>query len=216
MHNLIIYGGTFDPIHNGHLNTALAVFAHFKPDEFIFMPCKMPVLKNKAEATSTARLDMLELALGNKPPFSISHCEIDREGPSYTFDSLTYFRNQYGENCSISLLMGEDTFNLLPNWYKGKEILSLSNIILIERPGFIVDKEMDSLFKKHQTLDNQKIKSRPFGFIYRFNAGSFDISSSQIREKISQKSADMDLILPPKVIEYILSHNLYTRNHSKC
>ncbi len=175
MHNLIIYGGTFDPPHNGHLNTAINVQDHFNFDRFIFLPCKTPLLKNYAAATPAQRLAMLELALDlqNKTKhFGIDLAEIKRDTPSYMVESLHHFRQQYGERIAITLLLGADTFSQLPHWHDWQKLLTLANLLVIKRAGFSeqYSNAIKELLMRHETTDAKAITRQAHGFIYRYDA----------------------------------------------
>ncbi|CDZ78363.1 putative nicotinate-nucleotide adenylyltransferase [Legionella massiliensis] len=214
MHNFIIYGGTFDPIHYGHIKTALDVQGFFHFERFVFLPCKIPVLKNQALATPEQRVSMMELALApyqQQARFSIDLSELNRDTPSYMVDSLEYFRKQFGEELAITLLMGMDTFSQLHRWYQWSKLITLCNILVIDRAGFAKQALPDlvqDLLDKQQTFDANALKQKSHGLIYRYNAGQFDFSSSWIREQLS-KNNELENYLPIAVLEYIKKNNLY-------
>ncbi|MBA2652624.1 MAG: nicotinate-nucleotide adenylyltransferase [Tatlockia sp.] len=214
MRNLIIYGGTFDPIHYGHIQTAINVQNHFKFDKLIFLPCKIPVLKNQAIATAAQRIQMLELAIApyvKQYNFALDLSEINRETPSFMVDSLQHFRKQYGNELAITLLMGEDTFNQLPRWHQWLELIHLSNILVIHRAGFSesLSEEMLKFLQKHETIDEFLLMEQAKGLIYRFDAGIFNFSSSWIRQHI-QSNKNLENYLPESVIQFIKQYNLYS------
>lgn len=214
MHNFIIYGGTFDPVHYGHIKTALHVQHFFHFERFVFLPCKIPVLKNQAIATPEQRVRMLELALApyqQQDHFSIDLSELNRDSPSYMVDSLEYFRNQFGKEVAITLLMGMDTFSQLHRWHKWTQLITLCNLLVIDRAGFdnqALPDLVQDLVDKAQTFDAHALKQIPHGLMYRYHAGEFDFSSSWIREQLHKKK-DLENYLPVPVIEYIKKNNLY-------
>lgn len=214
MRNLLIYGGTFDPIHNGHINTAINVQNHFNFDRFVFLPCKIPLLKNDAVATAEQRIDMIELALAYRAKdkhFAIDLSEINRDSPSYMVDSLANFRHQLGNELAITLLMGADTFNQLPKWYAWQQLLTLANLLVIKRTG-IDDMQTPELMKelllKHESQDDKAIGIQAHGLIYRYDAGSYDFSSSWIRKQLAA-GKNLNGYLPESVLQYIKQNNLY-------
>ncbi|MBA2710442.1 MAG: nicotinate-nucleotide adenylyltransferase [Tatlockia sp.] len=214
MHNLLIYGGTFDPVHNGHIQTAVNVQKQFDFERFIFLPCKIPVLKNQALATASQRVKMIELALAplSQHSFEINLSEINRNTPSYMVESLEYFRNKLGVNISITLLMGRDTFNQLPSWYQWTKLLKLTNLLVIKRPGykeFTETEELRELIQNHETFVLDEIKKQRHGLIYSYDAGTYNFSSTWIREQIHEKN-ELKAYLSDSVIDYIRQNNLYS------
>lgn len=214
MRNLIIFGGTFDPPHNGHINTAINVQKHFNFDRFLFLPCKTPVLKNEATATPIQRIDMLNLALAAVDKtlnFQIDLSEINRDTPSYMVDSLQHFRKQFGEQIVLTLLMGADAFSQLPYWHDWTKLLTLANILVIKRAGFDDRAHSDSikeLLIKHETQNSTAICEQSYGAIYHFDAGSFDFSSTWVRKELSKKK-DLSSFIPESVMQYIKQKGLY-------
>lgn len=212
MHNLIIYGGTFDPIHNGHIKTAINVQNHFNFEQFIFLPCKIPVLKKEAAATEKQRIDMLELALKNLDQnFEINLSEINRDSPSYMVHTLQNFRLELGGKLPITLLLGTDSFNQLPQWHNWQQLLTLANLLVIKRCGsdkVVMPEEIKKLLEQHETFDSKTLMKSPHGLIYFYDAGSFNISSSQIRKLLSE-GKDLSTYLPEEVAHYIKENQLY-------
>ncbi|MBA2655884.1 MAG: nicotinate-nucleotide adenylyltransferase [Tatlockia sp.] len=213
MHNLILYGGTFDPIHWGHLKTAINVQSHFNFEQFLFLPCKVPLLKNNAVATPAQRIEMIELAIApykKQYNFNLDLSEINRETPSYMLDSLQHFRSQWGDNLSLTLLMGEDAFSRLTSWHHWIKLIDLTNILLIKRAGHkeVFSDELNKFLDLNETTDSTALKKQPHGLIYRFDAGNYQLSSSGIRAQINLISKKDDC-LPPAVLAYIKQNNLY-------
>ncbi|VEH12415.1 nicotinate-nucleotide adenylyltransferase [Legionella jordanis] len=214
MHSIIIYGGTFDPVHQGHVKTACNIQAHFHFDQFIFLPCKIPVLKRKAVATSQQRIDMLRLALKNTPSeFSIDLSEIERSGPSYMVVTLEDFRNRFGSDAAITLLLGMDAFLDLPRWHEWQKILTLANLLVINRPesGNSLPILLENLLKKHETKDESMLLTNSHGYIVRYDAGNFNISSTFIRQQFA-RGETQDSYLSADVLNYILKNQLYHNN----
>lgn len=209
LHNLLIFGGTFDPVHNGHIKTAMAVQDYFHFEKIVFLPCKIPVLKQNALASSAHRLAMLELALAEHPdyPFVIDKREIVRTTPSYTVTTLADVRHESGSSTTITLLMGADSFQTLPQWHQWQKILTLANILVIERAHYPAP-VANPLMKSFGTNNKQQFMHQPHGMIYSFNAGLYDISSSAVRQQLVTHQK-VDQLLPASVCDYITSHQLY-------
>ena len=210
MNNLIIYGGSFDPLHNGHLNTALTVQKAFSFERFIFLPCKTPVLKKATMASSKQRLEMLELAIATYPDFEISLEEVMRPTPSFMVDTLEFFHKQFSD-CAITLLIGMDSFLQLPQWHNWQKILTLSNLLVMKRPHtdeYDAGELVKNLLLTHETMDKQDLLTNRFGKIYRYDAGEYDISSTWLREQI-RSGVDIEPYLPASVYQYIKKQGLY-------
>jgi len=209
--NLLIYGGSFDPPHLGHLNTALNVQDYFHFQSFIFLPCKTPVLKQPTMASAICRMDMLTLMLRNHSEFSIDTQEIDRESPSYMAETLTNYRKKFGSSNSITLLLGMDAFLNLHRWHAWEKIPTLCNLLIMKRQN-TPDQEMPEALKplllNHQCSNPIALKTHPHGKIAYFDAGQYPISSTQLREKIQLK-IDIRDDLDPHVYDYIKNHELY-------
>lgn len=205
LHNLIIYGGSFDPPHLGHLNTAVAVQNHMQFERFIFLPCKNPVLKMATTASCAQRVQMLKLALKPWPKFEIDLREIDRDTPSFMVDTLQSFRDELGKQVSITLLLGEDAFLQLPQWHRWQTLLQLCHLLVIKRPG-VRHESMPEELKTRRVTDD--IFNSPHGNIYHYNAGEYDISSSCLRQKMKD-GEDVSPYLPEFVYQYINEYNIY-------
>lgn len=212
MDNLLLFGGTFNPIHKGHLQVALNVQKKFKFGKVIFLPCKSPVLKCKPTISTEQRLAMLRLALSERPfqPFFVDEREIKRDQPSYMVTTLKSFREELGFKISITLLMGYDAFAQLSSWYEWRKILSLANILVVNRQNALPLKaEINAVLKLHETKNFDALKKHSFGYIYQFDAGNFDLSSTYIRENITL--LDLSPLLPQPVMQYIKQFNLYQK-----
>lgn len=212
MRNCLIFGGTFDPVHNGHINTVINVQDHYHFDEIIFLPCKLPLLKHKAQATAKQRVDMLQIAINHFPkyPFIIDTREIRRDSPSYMVTTLEDYRQQpkYSD-CAITLMIGRDTFLQLPQWHQWQKILSLTNLLVINRPGiYHPSLTLSDLLKTHQTHQKDKLTTTTQGLIYCIDAGYYEISSTAIRQYI-QHNTPCTHLLSQDVFDYIQQNKLY-------
>ena len=213
LHNVLIFGGTFDPIHQGHLLTAIAIQKHFNFEQVIFLPCKIPLLKNNATASAQQRLEMLTLAIDEQDAayhFKTDARELERKTPSYMVTTLEDLRRQWTDDRSITLLMGIDTFYQIPQWHKWQKLLTLCHLLVIDRPGVTLEMpdEIPSLLKSHSTNDVSRIKHTRNGLILRYNAGHYDLSSCAIREKLVA-GVDVSEELPPVIVDYIAQNRLY-------
>lgn len=216
MRNLIIYGGSFDPIHYGHLHTAVNVQEHFAFDAFHFLPCKIPPLKPQSTASAEQRAAMIALAittLSAKFHFQLNRSEIDREGPSYTVDTLTTLRNTLGMQLPITWLLGFDVFCHLSSWHQWQRLLELANLLVIDRQGFspqALPAEIARLLKQHENPKKEALLTQSYGVIQRFNAGHYEISSTTVRKELLANTISPNY-LPNAVITYIEETGLYQK-----
>lgn len=210
MNSIAIFGGTFDPIHQGHVQTSLSIQSNFNFDSYYFLPCKIPVLKSAAYANNQQRIDMIELVIKNHPEFKVDLREIKRDSPSYMVETLTSFREENKE-ASLTLILGYDAFLTLPQWHHWKEIIKLSNLLIINRNQFSsvsMPEEIKELLMHHTTELKTDILSKKAGFIYLYDAGNYEISSTHIREAL-KKNKQMSEQVPEEVAQYIKQWALY-------
>jgi nicotinate-nucleotide adenylyltransferase len=211
MKHIVLYGGTFDPPHYGHLNTARAVQQHVSLDRFIFLPCKDPVLKKTARASSQHRQAMLQLALHDLTGFEMDSREIMRNTPSFMVDTLESFRDEFGEETALSLCLGMDAFQQLPHWKSWQKILNLSHLIIMQRATCneqTLLTPLKELLLVHRIHDPHDLRTKSSGHIYCLDAGHYSISSSQIRQKI-QTGESIKEDVPSQVDAYIKAQALY-------
>jgi nicotinate-nucleotide adenylyltransferase len=210
MHTIAIFGGTFDPIHNGHLQTSLAIQKQFQFDSYIFLPCKVPALKPPAYANEQQRIAMIKLAIKNHPHFKIDLREIERDTPSYMVETLESFRKEFPE-ASITIIIGYDSFLSLPQWHQWQKLITLANILVMSRKEFISVKTSETLhefLEKHQTQDKSAVLKQKAGIVYLLDAGHFEISSTKVRESLMNKQ-NSSKKLPKEVYQYIKDEGLY-------
>ncbi len=188
-----IYGGTFNPIHHGHLINIELLIEHFNLDQVLFIPAKIPVHKIVADSVSPSdRLKMVELALVGSENMSVSGIEIDRETASYTITTLEELEKIY-PGVELFLIIGSDSFNELDTWKEYKKILSGYPIIVMQRPG---DTDLRG------DLLSLAVK------IEQHKGSMIEISSSMIRERI-KKGLPVRYLTTDNVIDFIRIKGLY-------
>ena len=210
MRSIAIFGGTFDPVHNGHILTSLSIQSYFNFDFYYFLPCKIPTLKPPTSASSQQRIAMLKLAIKNYNDFNLDLREIKRDSPSFMVETLESLRKE-NEKDSIILIMGYDAFLSLPQWNQWEKIIKLANLLVINRPQFAtcpVPESIKNLLTRYKTELKNDLLSKQFGAIYLYNAGNYDISSSALREEL-KKNKVSETHLPKEVYEYIKQWGLY-------
>lgn len=205
-----ILGGTFDPVHNGHLTLARRVYSTFNLSELRFLPCGQHAFTKKIHASKTQRLAMLSLALKNEPDFKIDHQEIDREGPSYAIDTLKNIRAEVGTQKSICWVIGTDVFSSLPQWKEWKNLLDHCHFIIISRDSekTAYTEELLNFIAQHETKNRRNLETSVAGKIFFFSMPLVPVSSTEIRDKLSKKQLPKEE-LSVNVLDYILENNLY-------
>ncbi len=207
-----IYGGTFNPIHYGHLRTALEVKECFELDQLRLIPCRIPALKQEPDIAAEHRLQMMQLATENCDGFSIDNRELLREGRSYMIDTLKSLRSEF-PNTALFLFIGTDAFAHISSWREWQSLFNYAHIIVMTRPGFQYPAMNDFLIermvdRRNSTKKNSHIFEKSHGSLYFQNVTQLDISSSIIRELIKNKR-NPQFLLPDSVAEYIHHHQLY-------
>ncbi|MBR5756404.1 MAG: nicotinate-nucleotide adenylyltransferase [Firmicutes bacterium] len=196
-----ILGGSFDPVHYGHLILADQLITEAGLDKVVFIPTYVSPFKIDSTKTSPEnRLEMLRMAIEDNPKFSISDIEVLREGPSYTIDTLTEYSKGLAPDDELYLIMGQDTFREIEKWHRSDELLTNYRFIIGKRPGEST-KEMFALFKElFAKYKNLKIEF--------FDIPEQDISSTVLRNKL-KLGKSIRYFTPDSVIKYIYDNNLY-------
>lgn len=207
MRRIGLLGGTFDPIHYGHLHPAEQAAELLNLDELRLLPNAIPPHKPGTHATQAQRLTMLQLAVANRPRFTLDLRELARKQTSYTVDTLRELRSAYPDD-ALFFLMGTDSFASLNRWHRWQELLPLANLVINQRPGgsFPQSGEMADYYQAHaHGLDGI---SRAGG-IYRLQTDVHAISSTQIRQHIAMQQQGWQTLLPETVAAYITQQQLY-------
>lgn len=197
-----VLGGTFDPVHLGHVRMAGEARQALGLAEVIFVPAGQPMLKSIDRAITPAgqRVEMLRLALIGKPYFKISYLEIERPGPSYTVDTLEAFTKRYAGKAGLYFILGWDSLVQLTDWKEPGRIVAMCHLVAVPRPGYsrpdltVLEKKIPGISPKVTFLDKPNL----------------DISATMIREKLVRGEA-IDRLVPGPVAEYIKKHRLYLK-----
>ena len=200
---IAILGGTFDPVHNGHLQIATRIFHKLEISEMHFMPCAVPVHRREPMASISHRCEMIELAISACDGFLLNRLEVERTGPSYSVDSLRALKQKYDEQ--IVLLLGSDAFNGFENWKDPDEILRLAKLVICHRPGVVPDA---ALFAEQWVDSLDAFSLQPDGAILSIEVDANQCSSTEVRRQIASGNCNSDCI-HPDVASYIKQHNLY-------
>ena len=194
-----IFGGTFDPIHYGHLRTAFEMLQALDLDEVRFIPSGDPPHRGQTYATAARRLEMVRLAIADQPGFVVDDRELQRGGPSYTVDTLTALRAEHGD-VPMGLIVGMDAFLGLTTWHRWADILSLAHIVVAHRPGWKAPDigplgELIAEFGTHRTGD---LHAAACGRVHIHAVTQLEISSSEIRDLVAA-GRDPRFLMPDAV-----------------
>lgn len=186
-----LFGGTFDPIHCGHIRCALAVKDEFSLDLVLFIPSKSPVHKQGVGAGSEDRANMIELALDGAHGFELSRIELDRESPSYSVLTVREVAAKY-PGADLFFMLGMDAFNTLKIWKEYRELMRMTSFIVMRRGDEVADEELVRGARRVCFAENELV----------------DISSTEVRDRITSGES-LDEIIPPAVLRYIREKRLY-------
>jgi len=196
-----VLGGTFDPIHIGHLKVAEEVTARLNLSEIIFMPAGQPWLKgDNPISPAEHRVEMVRLAIAGKPNFKLSTIEIDRPGPTYTVDTMAELRRQLGSGHELFFILGWDNLTQLPQWQEPSRLIKLCCLVAVPRVGYpeldlnSLDAVIPGLSQRVILLDSPRV----------------DINASEIRQRVGQ-GLSIHYLVPEPVERYIKQHRLYVK-----
>jgi nicotinate-nucleotide adenylyltransferase len=201
-----IFGGTFDPVHYGHLRSALEVKEIFGLSEVRLIPSAQPPHREQPAATTLMRLHMLELAIKDQPGLVIDTRELNRQGASYMVDTLQSLRQEL-KNEPLLLFIGSDAFNQLKTWHQWPHLFDFAHIVVMTRPGFTIQ-NLDDFFKARLATEITELANNTAGKLYFQQITQLDISATAIRNMIAEQQ-NPGFLLPDNVIAYIRQHKLY-------
>ena len=204
-----MFGGTFDPVHYGHLRTAFEMLQALDFGEVRFIPCGDPPHRGSTFATAEQRLAMVEAAARGQAGFVVDDREVRRDGPSYSVDTLESLRAEFPTR-SMGLILGMDAFLNLPAWYKWGEILDLAHIIVAHRPGGRAPDygPLGELLEERGTLRVDALHGAPSGLVHIHAVTQLEIASTDIRELVAI-GRDPRFLMPDAVIEVMQEYGCY-------
>lgn len=210
-----ILGGTFDPIHYGHLRLAEEMLELADLDHIRFIPVGNPPHRESPQVSALHRSAMVQLAIADQPAFVLDDREVKRAAKCFTVDTLRELRAESGESQPLCLLMGGDAFLQLHTWHEWEQILELAHIVVGYRPGFTLEKRIHSAtpaLRRHyqqRLCDVKFLSQHAFGGIAELAIPKLEISATLIRSRVAEKRT-IRYLLPATVANYIYQHNLYT------
>ena len=210
-----VYGGTFDPIHYGHLRIAEELIDIIGLKRIIFVPSGAPRLRVAPVASRNHRSAMVRMAIQNNDLFSLDEREINRPGTSATIASLREYQNELGINTALCFILGIDAFIKINQWHSWHKLFDLCHMIIVARPGYASIKDHQHLppdvrneFISRHVLDAKDLSIQPHGSIYAARTSLLEISASHIRSLIVAGKS-IRYLLPENVSDYIKSNYLY-------
>ncbi len=206
----VCFGGTFDPVHCGHLGSATALAKRLKVPVTL-LPNRQPAHRAKPGASSKQRLAMLQLATESEGQLLIDSCELARMGPSYTIDTVSSMRAEIGPHGVLIWCLGMDAFAQLHTWHKWRELLQFTHLLILERPGSELpqDAELKAFWQQHQVAELGQLLGSPSGYIASVCLPQFAVSATAIRQAFEQGRTPPATLLPKTVVQYITAQNLY-------
>lgn len=211
-----LYGGTFDPVHFGQLRLATEVAEAFHLEQVLFVPAGLPYHRGRsAHASNEERLTMLKLATARDARFGVDERELRREGPTYTYDTLTELRRERGPATPLVFLAGSDAFARIDTWHRSAELFELAHFVVAIRAG---DEQWQSrgpgAFPREAwpriTLNPRELLSAPAGKVMTYFMTPIAISSTAVRN-LAAAGASIRYLTPDPVVEYARSHRLYAQ-----
>ncbi|UYG05941.1 nicotinate-nucleotide adenylyltransferase [Halomonas sp. LR3S48] len=206
-------GGTFDPVHLGHLRSAVELLEVLGLDRVHMVPAKVPPLRGTPQVTPEERLALLRLGIGDTPGLVADPRELEREGPSYSADTLASLRREYGAQARLVMALGHDAFLRLADWHSPQRLFELAHLVVIDRPGFEapLSAALAELIEGREVSTPGALMQRPAGSLLRLALPTrMAISATEIRQRLASDRS-VRFLLPEAVEERILANLLYRR-----
>jgi nicotinate-nucleotide adenylyltransferase len=210
-----ILGGTFDPIHYGHLRLAEEMLELASLREIRFIPTGTPPHRDSPQVSAQHRSAMVRLAIADRSAFILDEREVNRTVPCYTVDTLRELRAELGAAQPLCLLMGGDAFLQLHTWHEWEQLFELAHIVVGYRPGFTLEERIHTAkpaLRQHyqqRLCAVQDLSQQPFGGIVELASPKLEISATLIRSRVAENRT-IRYLLPNAVADYIHQHHLYT------
>ena len=204
-----ILGGTFNPIHHGHLRVALELYERLDFTEVRLIPSAYPPHREQPSVSSQCRLEMVQAAIMDIEGLRVDDRELWRDGPSYMVDTLSSLRNDHPYQ-PLCLILGMDAFLGLPNWYKWKRLITLAHFVIVNRSNIKLSKAptMQKFFEAHQASSLEDLTNQIAGALWLEEIPTLNISASQIRSYFAT-GKNPCYLLPQSVLNIINTHQLY-------
>lgn len=202
-----LFGGTFDPVHYGHLRPALELAEHYQLDTLYLLPNHRPQHRDAPQATTDQRIDMLSRAVVDVPRLSVDSREARRDKPTYSVDTLNEMATENPE-ATLVFFMGVDAFAKFDSWHRWEDILNVANLVVIDRPDSGLSGFANDLIERQKRVVGSAISAGTHGVIERREVTQLAISATRIRTLVTH-GHNIRFLLPDSVREYILDQRLY-------
>jgi nicotinate-nucleotide adenylyltransferase len=208
--NIGILGGSFDPIHFGHIKPSISLAEQFNLQKIRLIPCKVSPFKDKTHASAQDRWNMISVVAGSSDLFVADARELKRDTPSYTYLSLLELADEYAGKAKLFFIIGGDALNDLPKWYEAEKIMQLCHVLVAPRQGFELTKDPEKLkwLNRYLCDDKSLLEKSIYGHIYITDTELVEVSSTQIRQTIKSGEQPRYLV-PGGVWNYIRRNQLY-------
>ena len=204
-----IFGGTFDPIHNGHLQTAAALVKELGISTLALMPSAVPPHRPQPDASPEQRLDMVKLASQYHKAFTVEDWELRQDRPSFTANTLSEFKTQFPDD-TLLFVMGMDSLMSLHRWHHWRQLIECAHLVVMPRAGAPFNPKNDELkefISVHLTRNKNALNTQSQGLLYIAETPMVDVSATELRKQLQQR--EKTLPLPSNVYNYIRQHQLY-------
>ncbi len=210
-----VFGGTFNPVHFGHLRSAVELLERLQLERLHLMPSAVPPLRSAPDCSAEDRARMVALAVEGEPQLVCDDRELKRTGKSYTIDSLVELRRELGEARSLCMVMGCDALLGLDRWHRWEELLDWAHIVVISRPGWALPSTgvVVDWLNAHRADSAAPLRQRPAGCVLLEELRPLAISATEVRELLAA-GRSARYLLPQSVLEYIDAHQLYRRQQA--
>lgn len=204
-----IFGGTFDPVHFGHLRPVLEVLEELDFAEIRLIPCHIPPHRAQPQLGSDRRLELLETAVADVPRLKVDDRELRRDGPSYSVDTLASLRREFPDT-PLCLIVGMDSFLGLPSWHRWRELVDYAHLVVLDRPGSVMPEtgELADWLAERRINTPQRLGTTAAGAVYFHPVTQLDISATKIRQLIAD-GREPRFLMPEAVWRRIEAEGLY-------
>ncbi len=208
---LAIFGGTFDPVHNGHIESAIAVKQLLAVSVVKLVPSYIPPHKVLPGTSAVHRLQMLRIAVRQIDGVEVDDREVARQGVSYTINTLASFRKDIGPSAPLYFVLGVDSYATLDTWCRWQELTDWAHLIVLKRPGFLGDvpDEVKCWAAPRKAAGLESMREKAAGLVYQAELTQLDISATGIRQVLASGGYP-DGLIPRSIADYASSHELYT------